>query len=170
MNFSKSEYNINLGTEYELRFGDTRLTLNRGFMSEGEKLPSMTGLVTPDLNKAGSTDGYSKKIFTVPSLDTPVCEWQIKRLSDSLAEHADDSMVYFVVSVDTPFAQARFIKENAINPKIRFLSDYAEHRFMVETGLHITELNLFARAVIECDKNDIVRCVTVPRDITQVPQ
>lgn len=40
---------------------------------------------------------------------------------------------------------------------------------MEQTGLRIVELNLFARAVIECDENDIVRRITVPRDITQVP-
>ncbi|MFP2414694.1 redoxin family protein [Citrobacter braakii] len=129
----------------------------------------MTDLVTPELNKSGSPDGCCKTIFTVPSLDTHVCERQIKRLSDSFAYPADDNTVYFVVSVDTPFAQARFIKENAINPRNRFLSDYAEHRFMEQTGLRIVELNLFARAVIECDENDIVRRITVPRDITQVP-
>ncbi|WP_370607788.1 redoxin family protein [Citrobacter meridianamericanus] len=169
MNIQKSENNIKLGVEYKLLFGDTPLTLDKGFMSEGGRLPSMTGLVAPDLSNAEVNNDIRKTIFTVPSLDTPVCEWQIKHLSNSLSDNVDNNMLFFVVSVDTPFAQARFIKDNNINPKIRFLSDYSEHSFMEQSGLRIIELNLFARAIIECDDNNIVQRVTIPRDITHVP-
>ena len=40
---------------------------------------------------------------------------------------------------------------------------------MVNTGLRIIELNIFARAVIKCDKNNIVDEVLIPKDITQLP-
>ena len=53
--------------------------------------------------------------------------------------------------------------------KIQFVSDYANHRFMIETGLRIIELNLFARSVIECDETDTVLNVTIPVDITHIP-
>ncbi|EAA2775808.1 thiol peroxidase, partial [Salmonella enterica] len=62
--------------------------------------------------------------------------------------------LYYVVSIDTPCAQARFIKEHNINSKIRFLSDYAEQRFMSNTRLRIIEINISARAVIEYDENN----------------
>ncbi|EAU3478378.1 thiol peroxidase, partial [Salmonella enterica] len=48
----------------------------------------------------------------------------------------------------------RFIKEHNINSKIRFLSDYAEQRFMSNTRLRIIEINISARAVIEYDENN----------------
>lgn len=40
---------------------------------------------------------------------------------------------------------------------------------MIETGLRIIELNLFARSVIECDETDTVLNVTIPVDITHIP-
>ena len=40
---------------------------------------------------------------------------------------------------------------------------------MSDTGLRIQELNIFARAKIECDENNVVQSITIPRDITQLP-
>lgn len=165
----KSVTNLVLGQDYKLQFGDTPLTLDKGIMKNGGPLPNMSYLVTPDLTSHSVTTGRRKIILTVPSLDTPVCEYQIKELSNELNKNKATKELYYVVSVDTPFAQSRFIKENHINPAIQFLSDYAEHRFMSDTGLRIQELNIFARAKIECDENNVVQSITIPRDITQLP-
>lgn len=169
MQFIKSNKNIILGADFNLRFGDAPLTLDKGVMAIGYRLPSESDLVKPDLTKVNLSIGVKKVIFTVPSLDTPVCEWQIKKLSDMLDKEITTDTSYYVVSVDTPFAQSRFIKENNINPSITFLSDYAKHQFMNLTGLKIMELNIFARAVIDCDEDNIVRGVIIPEDITQLP-
>lgn len=169
MDVMKSNKNIRLGKDYELRFGDKKLTLDAGFMTIGGKLPSTNNMVNPDLKFVEIPVGIRKIILTVPSLDTPVCESQIKNLSQYLKEQDISSTVYYVVSVDTPFAQARFIKENNISSKINFISDYADHRFMCETGLRIIELNVFARSLIECDEQNSIIDVTIPEDITQIP-
>lgn len=169
MNVIKSKKNISLGKDYNLRFGDALLTLDMGAMKIGDSLPADACLVRPDLTKVDFPTGINKRIYTVPSLDTPVCEWQIKNLSQLLDGQAQNDIVYYVVSVDTPFAQNRFIKENKINPNIVFVSDYAQHQFMTQTGLRIIELNVFARAIIDCDKSNIVRNVTIPEDITHIP-
>lgn len=165
----KSVTNLVLGQDYKLQFGDAALTLDKGIMKNGGPLPDMSCLVTLELAPATVMTGRRKVILTVPSLDTPVCEYQVKALSDELNEGKETDVLYYVVSVDTPFAQSRFIKENHINPAIQFLSDYAEHRFMSDTGLRIQELNIFARAKIECDENNVVQSITIPRDITQLP-
>lgn len=172
MELIKSSKNIILGQDYNVRYGNSVLTLEIGFMTEGSPLPPVYSLVTPELNQTVLPTGVHKILFTVPSLDTQVCEWQIKNLSETLSNKESDDVNdihYYVISVDTPFAQARFIRENNINPKIHFLSDYADHRFMSDTGLRIIELNVFTRAIIECDENNRVLSVTIPEEITQVP-
>lgn len=169
MKFSSSTNNITLGKDFELTFGEAQLSLDRGFMKVGGLLPVSSGLVAPDLSQGQINTGIRKLIYTVPSLDTPVCEHQIKSVSILLDKGELDDYDIYVISIDTPFAQSRFIKENCINNKIKFLSDYADHNFMVNTGLRIIELNIFARAVIKCDKNNIVDEVLIPKDITQLP-
>lgn len=169
MKLTTSSNHINFGTDFRVRFGEKPQTLDKGFMMVDGALPDVSCLVTPDLERAVLPSGVRKVILTVPSLDTPVCEYQVKTLSDTLNGSPGADVIYYVVSVDTPFAQARFIREHGINPAIRFLSDYAEHRFMSDTGLRIIELNLFARAVITCDEDNKVLSITVPEDITQLP-
>lgn len=125
--------------------------------------------MAPDLSQENIGAGVRKIIYTVPSLDTPVCEHQIKSVSALMDRGNIGDCDIYVISVDTPFAQSRFITANNINEKIKFLSDYADHGFMCNTGLRIIELNIFARAVIKCDKNNIVDEIIIPKDITQLP-
>ncbi|MCU6274019.1 redoxin family protein [Morganella morganii] len=169
MKISISSNHINFGTDFRVRFGENPLTLDKGVMQIGSPLPEVSCLVTPDLAQAELPSDVRKVFLTVPSLDTPVCESQIKTLSEALNSGAEADAIYYVVSVDTPFAQARFIREHGINPAIHFLSDYAEHRFMRDTGLRIIELNIFARAVITCDESNHVLSISVLEDITQLP-
>lgn len=169
MNFQISNNNITLGKEFELTFGEVQLSLDKGFMQSGGFLPTSSGLVAPDLSQGQINTGIRKMIYTVPSLDTPVCEFQIKSVSALLDNGELNDYDIYVVSIDTPFAQSRFIKENCINDKIKFLSDYADHSFMINTGLRIIELNIFARAIIKCDSNNMVDEIIIPKDITQLP-
>ncbi|WP_239043478.1 redoxin family protein [Citrobacter freundii] len=170
MELKKSNQNIVLGKDYCVWFADKRLTLDKGFMRKGGLLPTSISLVNTSLEIVSFKIGKNKTILTVPSLDTPVCELQVKSLSNDLNNNDyDEDHEWYVISVDTPFAQARFIKENDINKKITFLSDYSDHQFMSDSGLRIKELNLYSRAVITCDKKNVVLDVVIPLDITHLP-
>lgn len=170
MEFKKSSKNLNLGEDYIVWFSDMRLTLDKGVMRKGGLLPPSISLVNPDLEVVSFKLGRKKTILTIPSLDTPVCEWQIKSLSNELKNNGCDlGHEWYVISVDTPFAQSRFIKENKIDENIKFLSDYSDHRFMSDSGLRIKELNIFSRAVIKCDENNVVIDIVIPQDITHLP-
>lgn len=170
MEFKKSTKNLILGEDYFVWFGDMQLTLDKGIMRKGGLLPPNNSLVNTSLEIVPFKMGRKKTILTVPSLDTPVCEWQVKSLSNNLkANCCDEDHDWYVISVDTPFSQARFIKENNINKKIIFLSDYSDHRFMSDSGLRIKELNIYSRAVITCDKNNVVLDIVIPQDITHLP-
>ncbi|ECN9267020.1 redoxin family protein [Salmonella enterica subsp. enterica serovar Typhimurium] len=161
---------LSFGNEYNVMFGDNQLTLNKGHLFLGRKLPNITSLVTPELTPPYFISGKRKLILTVPSIDTPVCEYQIKKMNENSKRYHDETgRDVYVISVDTPFAQTRFIKDNRINPYINFLSAYASHDFLNASGLHILELNLFARAAIACDELDTVTNICVTRDITHIP-
>lgn len=169
MMFDKSNKSVSLGVDFTVFLYGNPFTLDRGIMSVGGGIPTNLKLVTPDLKGEYFTKGR-KIIYTVPSLDTPVCEIQIKELSKSLEKKKDNFICdYYVVSIDTPFAQARFIRENNITPKICFLSDYASHQFSSFSGLRIKELGLLTRSIIICNEQNIIEDVILPQEITQTP-
>ncbi|EOD6842778.1 redoxin family protein [Salmonella enterica] len=161
---------LSFGNEYKVMFGEKQLTLGKGELLPGRKLPDTRGLVTPEMTSPYFVSGKRKLILTVPSVDTPVCEYQINEMNGIVDSYYDKTgRDVFVISVDTPFAQARFIRDNRISGRINFLSAYANRDFLDASGLHILELNLFARAAISCDEAGTVTGVCVTKDITHIP-
>lgn len=108
-----------------------------------------------------------KVITTFPSLDTPVCDLQVKYFNKAAASLSED-VVVLGLSNDLPFAQQRFCQANGID-RVEILSDYKDREFAKETGLLINELALFARAIIIVDKDDIVQYVQLVEEITEAP-
>jgi len=111
--------------------------------------------------------GKVKIITSFLSLDTPVCDLQVKEFNKEASEFSPD-VVVLGVSKDLPFAQQRFCSSNNIqNAKV--FSDYRNSSFGINYGLLIKENNLLARAVIILDKNDIVRYVQIVEELTTPP-
>ncbi len=111
--------------------------------------------------------GKIKLIASVPSLDTPVCDLQIKRFNDEASNISKD-VVIIVISMDLPFAQKRFCQEFEIN-KIKTLSDHRDADFGIKYGVLIKELRLLARAIFLIDKDDTVRYVEYVKEIGMPP-
>lgn len=161
---------ISFGNEFKVMFGGNTLNLGKGEIYLGSKLPNLSGLITPELTAPCFIPGKKKLILTVPSIDTPVCEEQIKELNGRIDNYYNETgRDVYVLSVDTPFAQARFIKANKISNRINFLSAYSDHHFLNVSGLRIQELSLFTRSVIACDELDTVTNICVTKDITHIP-
>lgn len=74
---------ISLGQEHAVTFGKTQLTLKPGILAEGEPLPCTKGLVSHNLLPGYCIPGI-KADYCRPSLDTPVCEWQVKTIVTAL--------------------------------------------------------------------------------------
>jgi thiol peroxidase len=106
-------------------------------------------------------------IAAVPSLDTPVCDTEIKRFNDEAAKISKDVVIIFV-STDLPFAQKRFCGEFNIK-KVKTLSDHREASFGVDYGVLIKELRLLARAIFIVDKDDVVRYVQLVKELSSPP-
>jgi thiol peroxidase len=126
-------------------------------------------LLDNDLKEKTLADfkGKIKLIATVPSLDTPVCDLEIKRFNEEASKLSKDLVIIFI-SMDLPFAQKRFCQEFEIN-KVRTLSDHRSASFGTNYGVLIKELRLLARAIFLIDKDDNVRYAEYVKEVGMHP-
>ena len=123
-------------------------------------------LISQDLKlvKLSDFSGKIKIINFFPSLDTPVCDLQVKEFNKKAAESSAE-VVIIGVSNDLPFAQARFCSINEIKHEV-VLSDYRFNSFGLNYGFLIKELNLLARGTIIIDQRQRIRYLQVVSEIT----
>ncbi|MFA4916412.1 MAG: thiol peroxidase [Syntrophales bacterium] len=146
----------------------THLTLSGKELKVGDKAPGFTVLnndmedVTLDNFK-----GKVKLIASVPSLDTPVCDLEIKRFNSEAAKLSKDIAIVFI-SMDLPFAQKRFCEVFNVE-NVKTLSDHREANFGEKYGVLIKELRLLARAIFIVDTDDNIRYIELVREISSSP-
>lgn len=134
----------------------------------GQKAPDFTAL-TPDLaeQRLDGFKGRIKLIASVPSLDTPVCDLEIKRFNEEAANISKDVAILFI-SMDLPFAQKRFCHTFDIQ-NVKTLSDHRDADFGLRYGALIKEMRLLARAIFIIDRDDIVRYVQYVKELSTPP-
>lgn len=144
------------------------LTLLGDEVKTGEKAKDFR-VLNNNLEEVSLSDfrGKIKLVASVPSLDTPVCDTEIKRFNDEVAKLSKDLITIFV-SMDLPFAQKRFCQLNNIN-KVRTFSDHRNGDFGLKYGVLIKELRLLARALFIIDSSDIIRYVQCVPELTSPP-
>jgi thiol peroxidase len=114
-----------------------------------------------------SYKGRIKLIASVPSLDTPVCDLEIKRFNDEASKLSKDLVIIFI-SMDLPFAQKRFCQANEIKI-VKTLSDHRDADFGIKYGVLIKELRLLARAIFIIDKEDVMCYFQLVKDVASHP-
>jgi len=144
------------------------LTLIGEEVKTGQAAPGFS-VLDGDLNPVDmdAFDGKIKIIASVPSLDTPVCDLQIKRFNDEAASVSKDVVILFV-SMDLPFAQKRFCQAYDIK-KVKTYSDHKDADFGVKFGVLIKELRLLSRAVFVVDKDNSVKYAEYVKELTEHP-
>ncbi|MGB2879049.1 MAG: thiol peroxidase [Candidatus Omnitrophota bacterium] len=149
-------------------FKGNPITLLGNEAKTGQEAPDFK-VLDAELNEKGLSDFKNKikLIASVPSLDTPVCDLQIKRFNDEAAKISKDVAILFI-SMDLPFAQKRFCQEFNIK-KVKTFSDHRDGDFGVKYGVLIKELRLLARAIFVVDKENKIRYVEYVKDITSQP-
>jgi thioredoxin-dependent peroxiredoxin len=152
----------------KVTFKGSPLTLSGGGIEKGGPAPGFKAL-KQDLSETGLADfrGKVKILTSFPSLDTPVCDLQVKEFNKRSAGFSSDVAV-IGISMDLPFAQKRFCQENDIN-NVTVVSDHRDASFGLNYGLLIKELRLLARSIIIVDKEDIVRYIQVVGELTNPP-
>ncbi len=108
-----------------------------------------------------------KLIASVPSLDTPICDLQIRRFNDEASKLSRDLEIIFI-SMDLPFAQKRFCHDNNIKA-VKTFSDHREADFGSKYGVLIKELRLLARAIFVIDRNNMVKYTEYVKELTSHP-
>jgi len=126
-------------------------------------------VTSSDMKEATLSDFKQKikVITTFPSIDTPVCDLQVKEFNKKATGFSPD-VVVIGISKDLPFAQSRFCESNNIK-NVVILSDYKTSSFGINYGLLIKELNLLARSVLIIDKNDVIRYFQIVEELTKSP-
>lgn len=149
-------------------FKGAPLTLIGPELKVGDKAPDFT-LINNAMQpvKLSSSSGKTRLILAVPSLDTPVCAIEAKKFNDKAAAFGDSTVTY-VVSLDLPFAQKRFLgEEKATN--VVALSDYQDREFGQAYGTLIKELKILSRAVFVVGPDDTIKYVEYVPEVAQEP-
>ena len=151
-----------------ITFQGNPLTLLGSGVKVGDKAPDFQTL---DNGLAPvSLANYLGKVIiisSVPSLDTPVCDLETRRFNEEAAKLGKDVIV-LTVSMDLPFAQARWCGAAGVN-HVTTLSDHKDASFGQAYGVLIKELRLLARAVFVVDRTGIIRYVELVKEITHEP-
>lgn len=144
------------------------LTLIGKQIEVGEHAPDAEVLAN-DLSSMSisSCRGKVCVLSCVPCLDTPVCDTQTRRFNQEAANLGPD-VVILTVSMDLPFAQARWCGAAGVDA-VQTLSDHREAALGTAYGVLIKELRLLARAVFVIDRQGKVQYMQVVNEITNEP-
>ena len=144
------------------------LTLVGPEIKVGQKAPDFTvldnGLGAKSLKDFA---GKTVVISVTPSLDTPVCDAQLRKFNDSATKLGDD-VVVLNISMDLPFANKRFCSVAGIEKAVT-LSDHRDASFGTAYGVLIKELRLLARSIFVVGKDGIVKYSEIVPEVTHNP-
>lgn len=151
-----------------ITFKGNGMTLVGDEVAVGQDAPNctLTGAGMADV-ELSSFKGSVVILSVVPSLDTPVCDIQTKRLNQDVAS-LGDGVKLVTVSLDLPFAQARWCGASDASHVV-VLSDYKARQFGEAWGLLIKELGLLTRAVYVVDGQGTVQYAQVVAEVTTEP-
>jgi thiol peroxidase len=151
-----------------ITFKGTPLTLLGPEKKTGDIAPDFC-VLDASLNEVCLSNFTSKVLLisVVPSLDTPVCELQTKRFNQE-ASSLPDKVAVLTISMDLPFAQARFCSVAGIK-RVQVLSDHKNAAFGEAYGSLIKELRLLSRGIFVIDAQGVIRYVEYVKEITEHP-
>jgi len=144
------------------------LTLLGTALKVGDAAPDFT-VSANDMSPVSLADYKGKVVIvaSVPSLDTPVCDMETRRFNTEAAALGDD-VVILTVSMDLPFAQARWCGAAGVEA-VKTLSDHKDASFGLGWGALIKELRLLTRAVFVLDRKGTIAYVQYLKEITEEP-
>ena len=151
----------------KVTFQQEAVTLLGDEVKVGDQAPDFT-VLSNDLKEVSLKDyeGKVKLISVVPSVDTGVCSKQTKRFKDE-AEKLDNVNV-LTMSMDLPFAQARWREVNGVK-NLDMFSDHRNADFGEKYGVLIKELRLLARAIFIVNSDNKVTYVEYVDEVTNHP-
>ena len=136
----------------------------------GNDAPDCT-LVKSDLAELTFSELKGQKVVIniFPSIDTPVCAASVRRFNEAAASL--DNTTVLCISVDLPFAQARFCGAEGLD-RVVTLSAFRCGDFGEKYGVAITDsplAGLLARAVVVVGEDGCVIYSQLVPEITEEP-
>jgi thioredoxin-dependent peroxiredoxin len=110
--------------------------------------------------------GKVRLLNVVNSLDTPVCHVETHKWEDLRGRLPEDVEVY-TVSMDLPFAQARWQGSEGVNHTM--LSSHRSERFGQDYGVLLKEWRMLQRAVFVIDRDGRIAHAEYVADQMQEP-
>ncbi|WP_133014743.1 thiol peroxidase [Clostridium cuniculi] len=150
----------------KITFNGDPITLVENQVKVGDTAPDFL-VVDNTLKDLTLSDTKGKRIFvTVPSLDTSVCDMEVRKFNEE-ASKLDDVTVY-VVSMDLPFAQVRWCGNAGVD-RVKTVSDYKQKSFGKNYGALIEEFCFLTRAIFVVDENNKITYVEYCKDVINEP-
>jgi thiol peroxidase len=155
-------------TNKNITFKGGKLTVTGRELKVGDTLPSFK-LVGNDMKDITNEDFKGKKLIlvVVPSLDTPVCQIEVKKFNEEASKRKDIAVL--AVSLDLPFAQKRWCGSEGVS-NVTSASDYKYRSFGESFGTYIVELGLLARAIFSVNEKGVITHVEYVPEIAQEPE
>lgn len=144
------------------------LTLIGNALTVEDRAPDFM-VLDGELNEVRLEDfsGKIKMISVTPSLDTPVCDLQLRRFNHEASSMPGD-VVVINISMDLPFAVKRFCATAGIDHAKAF-SDHRDASFGTAYGVLIEEQRLLARSLFIVDKFNRIRYAEIVPDLSSHP-
>lgn len=151
-----------------ITFKGNPLALAGGLPKVGDPAPDFAVLGN-DLSavKLSNLKGKTLVVCSVPSLDTPVCDTEVRKFNEHATSLGNDVAV-LVVSMDLPFAQKRWCGAAGVK-NVQTLSDHRDASFGNAYGVLIKDLRLLARAIFVVDKSNRIRYIQLVKELSSEP-
>ena len=154
-------------TMANVTFGGKPVTLLGNEVKVGDKAPNFSVLANDRSEVTlNDTAGQVRLLVSVPSLDTGVCDAEVRRFNQEAVNLGNVKVL--TVSVDLPFAQKRWCGAAGVE-NVQTLSDHRDLSFGEAYGVVMQEHRLLARAVFVVDSNDTVTYVEYVSEATNHP-
>ncbi len=132
----------------------------------GEKAPDFTA-VNKDLSAFRLSEVKGRKlIVAVPSVDTSVCDAEVRRFNAEASGLPNTTVI--TISMDLPFAQARWCGAAGVD-KLITVSDYKDRDFAMKYGAYLPTFGLLTRAVFLLSEDNTVLFVEYVPEVTTPP-
>jgi thiol peroxidase len=150
----------------KVTFGGKPVELVGTEIHVGDTIADFTA-VKNDLSPFKLSEIKGKKlIVAVPSLDTSVCDAEVRRFNSEAASLPNITVI--TISMDLPFAQARWCGAAGID-KVLTVSDYKDRDFAHTFGAYLPNVGLIARSIFLLDEHNTVQYVQYVPEVTDHP-
>ncbi len=154
------------GNIMKVTFAGNEVELGGHEVHVGDTITDFTA-VHNDLSPFKLSDVKGKKlIVAVPSLDTSVCDAEVRRFNEEATKYPDVKVL--TVSMDLPFAQARWCGAHGIKNVVT-VSDYKDRSFSHAFGTYLPNVGLIARSIFLLDESNKVTYVEYVSEVTNHP-